>query len=107
MRPEFFGYLALQVAHLVSEAALMLATPSIFFDSRIMTGAPSLNTSSGSAAHAGAYRGVVEELPAACSVLLAARRRCGAECDAPRRRTVDQGLCGRRGRPSRVNGGAD
>jgi len=44
-----------------------------------MTGAPSLNTSSGSAAHAGAYRGVVEELPAVRRVLLAARRRCGAE----------------------------
>src|SRR5215469_9008925 len=69
---------------------------------RIMTSAPSLNTSIGSAAHAGAYRGVVEELPAARRVLLAARRRCSAECDAVRRGT---------GRPRsmgvRVNGGAD
>jgi hypothetical protein len=32
IRPEVFGYLALQVAHLVSEAALMLGTRLMLFD---------------------------------------------------------------------------
>ena len=38
---------------------------------------------------------------------IADRRRCGAECDAAGRGTINRGVRGRRGRPRRVDGGAD
>ena len=93
--PEVFGYLALQNAHLVGEAALTRGVrrriPSI---ARIMPGAPSQTTSGGSVAsrrrmswkHSGQLS-VFFLLPRAGAVLNVVRVRCG---------TVDRGLWGRR-----------
>src|SRR3984893_3119578 len=99
------GNLALQVAHLVSEAALTRGARLAFFDRADHTRRPVTDHQQRVRQPTPAY--VVEELPAARRGLLAAWRRCGAEYDAARRGTVDYGLWGRRGRPRRVNGGAD
>jgi hypothetical protein len=86
--PEVFGYLALQVAHLVREAALMLGTRSIFFDRADHARRPVTDHQQRFGSFTPAH--VVEELRAALRVLLAAPRRCGAECGKVRRGTVDR-----------------
>jgi hypothetical protein len=76
LRPEVFGYLALQVAHLVREAALTRGVRRPFRRSRGSCPAPR------------------HRPPAALRVLLAAPRRCGAERGKVRCGTVDRGLWG-------------
>ena len=93
----------MQVAHLVSEAALTRGARQAFFDRADHTRRPVTDHQQRVRQPTPTY--LVEELPAA--VLLAARRRCGAEYDAAPRGIVDCGLWGRRGRPRQINGSAD
>src|ERR1700730_5805722 len=72
--PEAFGYLALQVAHLVIEAALTRGVRRAFLDRADHTRRPVTDHQQRVRQPTPAH--VVEELRAALRVLLAAPRRC-------------------------------